>query len=321
MTPFVGVMIIPTGIGAKIGGHAGDATVAAKLLAGVCDTLIVHPNVVNAADLNEMPANALYVEGSMLDRFLRGEIFLRPVRSNRILVVCNELHNSTVNCIAAARTLLGADIKVVALDRPLTMKSEIRHGIAGGSADGIGELCAQFSGAGFDFDAMAIHTAINVDTEVALTYLREGGVNPWGGVEAKVSRYVSAELGIPVAHAPIETNPAFDEIVIPELAAELISGSMLFSVLKGLHKAPRISIEPGPFDLSVDHINVMVSPVCWGAPHRACEQADIPVVIIESNTTNCPPRGDIKAISVRSYMEAAGALVALREGISIGDQT
>ena len=41
-------------------------------LASVCDTLITHPNVVNASDLNEMPANGLYVEGSLLSRFLLG---------------------------------------------------------------------------------------------------------------------------------------------------------------------------------------------------------------------------------------------------------
>ena len=43
-----------------------------RLLASVCDTLITHPNVVNASDLNEMPANGLYVEGSLLSRFLDG---------------------------------------------------------------------------------------------------------------------------------------------------------------------------------------------------------------------------------------------------------
>ena len=60
---FNAVLVVPTGIGAEIGGHAGDATPVARLLASVCDTLITHPNVVNASDLNEMPANGLYVEG------------------------------------------------------------------------------------------------------------------------------------------------------------------------------------------------------------------------------------------------------------------
>ena len=48
------VMIIPTGIGCEIGGHAGDATPAAKLLASVCDKLIIHPNVVNASDKEDL---------------------------------------------------------------------------------------------------------------------------------------------------------------------------------------------------------------------------------------------------------------------------
>ena len=67
------VFLIPTGIGAEIGGHAGDATPAAQLMAETCDTLILHPNVVNASDINEMPANSLYVEGSVIARLLMGD--------------------------------------------------------------------------------------------------------------------------------------------------------------------------------------------------------------------------------------------------------
>ena len=72
------VMIVPTGIGANIGGHSGDATSAAHLLAACCDTLILHPNVVNASDFTEQPDNSLYVEGAMLDSFLnKGTRLLR----------------------------------------------------------------------------------------------------------------------------------------------------------------------------------------------------------------------------------------------------
>lgn len=41
------VMIVPTGIGASIGGFAGDALPSAKLISTVVDTLITHPNVMN----------------------------------------------------------------------------------------------------------------------------------------------------------------------------------------------------------------------------------------------------------------------------------
>ena len=50
------VLIVPTGIGAEIGGHSGDATPAAILLSEVADSLITHPNVVNASDINELPS-------------------------------------------------------------------------------------------------------------------------------------------------------------------------------------------------------------------------------------------------------------------------
>lgn len=49
--PYTTVMIIPTGIGAKIGGYAGDGLPVARLMAQVCDRLITHPNVLNGAQL------------------------------------------------------------------------------------------------------------------------------------------------------------------------------------------------------------------------------------------------------------------------------
>lgn len=39
------MMIVPTGIGASIGGFAGDALPIARALASVVDCLISHPNV------------------------------------------------------------------------------------------------------------------------------------------------------------------------------------------------------------------------------------------------------------------------------------
>jgi hypothetical protein len=56
---FNAVLLVPTGIGAEIGGHAGDATAVARLLAESCDKLVLHPNVVNASDINEPPDNDL----------------------------------------------------------------------------------------------------------------------------------------------------------------------------------------------------------------------------------------------------------------------
>ena len=47
---FNAVLIVPTGVGAEIGGHAGDATPVATLMSSICDLLITHPNVLNGSD-------------------------------------------------------------------------------------------------------------------------------------------------------------------------------------------------------------------------------------------------------------------------------
>ena len=83
-------MLVPTGIGAVVGGHAGDAAPAARLLAACADLLITHPNVVNAADINEMTENTLYVEGSVITRLMMGTAGLAPRRSNRILTIIDD---------------------------------------------------------------------------------------------------------------------------------------------------------------------------------------------------------------------------------------
>jgi hypothetical protein len=63
--------IVPTSVGASIGGFAGDAAPATRLLASVSDKLITHPNVVNASDILSVSSNTIYVEGSFLDTTVR----------------------------------------------------------------------------------------------------------------------------------------------------------------------------------------------------------------------------------------------------------
>ena len=81
-----GAFIVPTGIGASIGGFAGDASVWARRFAEKC-RLIVNPNVVNAACFSGITTNMLYVEGYSLDEFFKGNISLTPASGNKIGVV------------------------------------------------------------------------------------------------------------------------------------------------------------------------------------------------------------------------------------------
>lgn len=313
------VLIVPTGIGAEIGGHAGDANPVCKLLASVADKLITHPNVVNASDINEMPDNVLYVEGSLLDRFLCGEIHLRQPLQNKILVVVNHpARNDSINAVSAARATIGIDATILELDTPLRMVAGYQGGIATGDVFGWEELVSQIEA--INYDALAIHTPIEVPRDVALAYYREGGVNPWGGVEAKASKLIASELNKPVAHAPLEDTSPDDaelygimyEVVDPRIAPEAISFCYLHCVLKGLNKAPRVSSG----GLSVDDIDAMVSPDgCFGPPHRACLKADIPVIVVRENKTICSEQPHSRFIYVENYWEAAGVLMCMKAGV------
>ena len=320
----LGVMIIPTGIGCEIGGHAGDANAAAQLMGEVCDRLIVHPNVVNASDINEMPPNALYVEGSTLDRFLDGKVNLRPVRNNRVLVICNEATPNVINSVSAARACLGLEVEIRTLPQDLIMEGWIgEDGIATGRIFGIDMVVDTASL--HEFDALAIHSPIEVDRQVIENYLTQGGINPWGGVEAILSRELSERLGKQVAHAPVEPDWGHELVrnVDPRQAAEMLSSGHLFSVLKGLHRAPR-PVNPANSnyrfgDICAVDIDFMVSPMCWGRPHDSCDSQNIPMIFVENNTCisdDVWSNGPRTEIHVANYLEAAGLVAAMKIGVS-----
>ena len=319
------VMIIPTGIGCEIGGHAGDVTPAARLLGAVSDKLILHPNAVNASDINEMPdaKKCLYVEGSILDRFLEGKIELQEVKSNRILVAVNSpVKPETINAVSASRATLGIEAIIMELKTPLRMEGWVEGKGATGCCFGVDELVEQVEE--YDYDALAITSLITVTRSTAKQYFKNGGVNPWGGIEAIVSRKIAEKVNKPIAHAPVQPEEVKDEFIQgewdfvcdPRMAAEIISECFLHCVLKGLHKAPRIGK-----GLSAKDVDVMISPECWGPPHDACWDNGVPIVIVRENKTiyshgfSWP--ADKDCIFVENYLEAAGVVTAMKEGICL----
>lgn len=316
-------MIIPTGIGCRIGGDAGDATAPARLLAGACDELIVHPNVVNAADLIHMPENALYVPGAVLDDFLRNRYALRRSNGNPILLLCNFANPQTLNAVAAAETLLGMEIKIAVLNKKLEMQGWIDDaGVANGSYNGVDELVTQVDLLKLPKDwVVAIHTGVIVDWDSAKKYLKNGGINPWGKIEAIVSRKLYSKLGgRSVAHAPVDLHPDYDDVVIPGMAAEMCSGTNLFSVLVGMHKTPTIaSPSRHPYNIERDEFDVLISPMCWGEVHDVAWKQGMRIIFVEENTTAVPhtPFHDRNLYYVRNYEEAAGLLIALRQGMAM----
>lgn len=312
------IFIVPTGIGAEIGGHAGDATPAAKLIASVCDTLFIHPNVVNASDINEMTENMLYVEGSILDRFLEGQIGLEDVYSNKMLLVVNEIKPEIVNAVSAARVTIGADIEIMELKVPIRMVASVVNGKASGDIYNVDEAIQQVSQ--YDFDVLVVNTPIETDNDAVLEYLNKvGGLNLWGGVEAKLSKLMSEKLNKPVIHAPVENSEVFktfNEIVDPRKAAEMVSVCYLHCCLKGGHVAPKISMSDNAF-WNTD-IDFLVSPInVVGRPHVACLKVNIPIIAVEENRTVLNDKMPDSFIIAKNYLEVAGIISAKKAGITL----
>ena len=332
-------MLIPTGIGATIGGHAGDATPVAQLLASTCDTLILHPNVVNASDINEMPANALYVEGSVLCRLVMGTIGLQPVRANRVLVLIHThsdpvFTNLAVNAVNAARASYGLNCpRIVEMERPLVMSSNYTGSArAAGSVTGLDHLFDLLDKHRGEYDAVAIASVISTPLHYYSDYFWSDGsmVNPWGGVESMLTHTISSLYDLPSAHAPmLESQDVLDietGVVDPRMAAEVISVSFLQCVLKGLQRSPRIIAdpetmrEPGVFTAR-DIACLVIPDGCLGLPTLAALEQGIPVIAVKENQNLM--KNDLTALPwakgqlhiVENYWEAAGVLGALRAGI------
>ncbi|MFB3103209.1 MAG: DUF3326 domain-containing protein [Alphaproteobacteria bacterium] len=334
------VFLVPTGIGAEIGGHAGDATPAAQLLASGCDHLVTHPNVVNASDINEIPANASYVEGSVICRFLMGTVGLRPVRANRVLVVIDAqpdqmIETLTLNTVEAARATYGMKCAgIYRLDPPLELTATYADsGRAVGVGYGIDRLLDLLAETRDDYDAVAISSLITVPDGYHEQYFTSDGamVNPWGGVEAMLTHAVSHFLDVPSAHAPMmESREILFEDpgrVDPRMAAEAISSSFFQCVLKGLKQSPAIVTDPSQMRsddvLTVEDVSCLVLPDgCIGLPTLAALEQGIPVIAVREgkglmeNDLSVLPWRPGQLMVVENYWEAAGVLSALRAGIA-----
>lgn len=313
-----GIFIIPTGIGAEIGGHAGDGAPAAKLIASLCDRLIVHPNVVNASDINEMTENMLYTEGSILDRFLEGHFCLQESKGNKILLVVNEIKSEIVNAVSAARSVMGANIKILELAKPIKMITYMSGKRATGNLYGVNDAIEQVES--HDFDVLVVNTSITTNDEDVKSYLvNDGGVNLWGGVEAKLSKEMSRALDKPVIHAPIEHSEVFktfNEVVDPRKAAEMVSVCYLHCCLKGAHVAPRI--DRTQRGLLCTDIDFMVTPAhVVGPPHRACLDMGVPIIAVKENKTVLNDSMPKEFIVAGNYLEAAGIIASMKAGVTV----
>ena len=333
------VLIIPTGVGCELGGHSGDGGAAARLFASIADQLVTHPNVVNAADINELPDNGLYVEGSVLSRLLMGTVTLQKTRSNRVLLVVDEheeemFHEMAVNAASAARASLGLDCPhVEIMSDSIAMSAEFSpSGRAVGKIERFEVLCDLLERRRREYDAVALSTLISVPPDYHIEYFKRDSsltVNPWGGVEAMLTHAVSAIFDVPSAHSPMMNSGEVMNLSVgitdPRKAAEAVSTTYLHCVLKGLHRAPRIvpGMVSGAGLLNVQDISCVVIPDgCLGLPVLTAIENDIPVIAVQDSHVAGNsfseldlPKG--KILFANNYLEAAGIASALKAGVAL----
>jgi len=338
---FNAVMIVPTGIGAEIGGHAGDAAPAARLLASVCDTLITHPNVVNASDINEMPENGLYVEGSVISNLLMGTVGLQKIRANRVMLVVDkhkekQIRERTINAASAARSALGLECPlVVEVDPPIRMSADYSSsGRAIGRVEGLERICEVLRRHRSEYDAVALASVIDVPWEFHTEYYKRNGemVNPWGGVEAMFTHAITMLFGVPTAHSPMYGSFEIANldlgVVDPRMAAETVSMCFLHCILKGLHRSPRIITDKMVFThpgvLTAADISCLVIPEgCVGLPTLAALEQGIPVIAVRENRNRMKneleklPFAPGKLFIAENYLEAVGIMTALKAGVAL----
>ena len=336
--PLPTLLVIPTGIGCELGGYAGDALPAARLLAAASGCLITHPNVMNGAALYWSDPRIHYVEGSALDRFAAGALALQPVRRQRVGLLLDagieeELRWRHLQVAEGCRASLGLEIgPVVTTDAPLEVS--LRQGASGASWGQLGRPDAllragrQLQAAGATAIAVVARFPEDPGSEALAAYRQGSGVDALAGAEAVISHLLSRELGIPCAHAPALSPLPLDPDLDPRAAGEELGYTFLACVLVGLSRAPDlVSLAAGasaPWAagadlLQIGDVGAVVAPAgaLGGAAVLACAERGIPVIAVHNPcvlAVSAEALG-LEVLTAGSYAAAAGLLLALREGI------
>lgn len=334
--PYTVVVIVPTGVGAAIGGYAGDALPVVRAIAQVADRVITHPNVLNGASLYWPLPNVSYVEGYGLDQFAAGQWGLRPIHRNRIGLLLDqgiepELRDRHLQVADAARATLGLEIAdYVVTDAPLGV--ELRTAASGATWGTIRQPDSLLRGAetlvkqlGVEAIAVVARFPDDQDSAALMDYRQGKGVDPLAGAEAVISHLIVRQFQVPCAHAPALSPLPLDPTISPRSAAEELGYTFLPCVLAGLSRAPhfipQFPHQPQVTDIWSDQVDAILVPAtaCGGSAVLSFAQSGTPLITVQENMTRMQVPAEalgLEAIAASSYLEAIGVLAAHRAGIS-----
>ncbi|XP_061974371.1 uncharacterized protein LOC133696254 isoform X2 [Populus nigra] len=312
---YTSVMIVPTGVGASIGGFAGDALPVARALSTVVDCLITHPNVLNAAMLYWPMPNVLYVEGYALDRFAEGLWALQPVHQNKVGLVLDggieeELRIHHLQVADATRASLGLPVlEYIVTDTPLEVEKWVdsKTGQSTGRIKHPGALLRAVKTLinRSQVNAVAVVGRFPDDDVEDVDDYRQGvGIDLLAGVEAVISHLVVKEFQIPCAHAPAMLPLLLTEDLCPKSAAEEIGYTFLPCVLTGLSKAPQYLVKDSQ---SLEKGCLLASDV---------DSVVLPINACAGDGALAFARSKINKVKVANYWEAIGVIAAHKAGIN-----
>ena len=287
-------LIVPTGIGASIGGYAGDASQVAQMFAKDFN-VIVNPNVVNAACFSGITENMLYTEGWTFTQFIKGNINLIPSTNNKIGIIFDKgisqgILNVHINTINAVKTVYGINvIDYEITEEPCNVEFyNTESGISSGSIINNKTLIKAGQklldkGA----DVLAVVCKFNEPPED--NYKNGNDVDIVGGVEAIISHYLTKELKVPVVHAPaFEDIDISKKIVNPKVAAEYITPTFLPCLLLALKNAPLFSYENRAlYSICRENLQAVIMPYNSLGSSIVLDslKANIPVYAIKENSS------------------------------------
>ena len=176
--------------------------------------------------------------------------------------------------------------------------------------------------------AIAVVARFPEDPESAeLAAYRQGsGVDGLAGAEAVISHLLVRHLQSPCAHAPALAPLPLDPALDPRAAAEELGYSFLPCVLVGLSTAPDLISAPGSrpsSELWMDQVEAVVVPdgALGGEAVLAALERKTPVIAVHNPSVLAVTAASLgvedQVLSVGSYAEAAGMILALREGIAL----
>ena len=330
--------IVPTGVGCNIGGYAGDAAPSTNLLASTVDYLITNPNALNASDFIGLESDRIvYTDGCSIDLFSKGLVDLYLPYSNKVGLIIEKTDESELdvvfNIVNTVRAVHGIDIEdIVITEQPIggrCVKNE--SGAFAGTVDNphvLFEACERLIKNGVN--AIAITSNIqDLPFDYYAKHFDGEYPNPVGGVEAIISYLVATRFFLPVAHAPLMNVKQLDlrhNVVDARGAGEMSSASGLACVLIGLRRAPQIAVGRNRRirdALNINNLLAVVAPAsCLGGiPTLYAQDFGVPVIAVDENKTVLNfTQQDLRldnVIQTRNYAEAAGVILALREGISL----